>query len=88
MAKPVDIRNFKTPDEFINHAKKLEKQGVCRCKEGGNHFRVEVPGKGTTVVKRSGRNRQLGKGLLSAMIRQWRMLGLAIIAVMVLVITQ
>lgn len=80
MAKIKNVYDCKTPGDFEKLAYKLERQGKCQVEEGSNHTKVKVPGKGCTVIKRSGGNQQLCGWLLKAMIKQWKLLGLAVVA--------
>jgi hypothetical protein len=77
MAKIKNLRDCKTPKDFKRLAKKYEREGKCEIRNGGSHMVVKVPGRGAAPLPTG--NSQLGKGLISAIRRQWKLLGLAVI---------
>jgi len=77
MAKVKNLNDCRTGKDIKKLAYKLEREGKCEVRNGGSHTVVRVPGKGAAPIPTG--NDQLSRGLLSAIRRQWRVLGLAVL---------
>lgn len=78
--KPLAVRvqKCKTFKDFENEAaKEADSNPDVEFKQCKNHWKVTVFGRGSSVGSRGGKaGKQLGKGMISSILRQWKMIGL------------
>lgn len=74
MSKPKPLNQCKCPRDFIQKAKKDPKAEIL---PGGSHpYKIRGP-KGSMPISSHGMRKEYGKGLRSAMRKQWVAIGLS-----------